>query len=484
MRMFLVGMCDIFLILYLTAMGQIDERLVSDLTVDDYEQVVEAQKELEAAKAEVASQLEALRIKFSQTQQKLSEASFTRDALESTTGDLQQKLDALRNESARKREELEKALQVEEANRKAQQASLTKLERSLEQERQAAQATAAKLAEEQRAREAAAARAEQVSVALEQRKEELEAAHRAAEQEREALIKEKERALQEKQEAESQALAASLAAAESDEARSLAERRAREATSNAYSSRIAETLAKADLRTERAVRKKSQRALTAVSRAPEEAYRESIQSRLQTIRVRVTSENALLGESTEDATIETLPVEINGDWYLVAPEQQLGIDADIPSRRFKNISLSVANRKASELCRVGSKRQGLLGIKVPIPASSSVPAVDSPVWLAIRNGSRLPFADRWREQSEDFVTVRTDRLESKGALLQVKLDGSRGYGDYASRVVRGDTLADMTGRVRGVAVGVNNILPVAAMKPIRCVSTRLDASGVVSLLRE
>ena len=52
MRMFLVGMCDIFLLLYLTALAQVDERGVSDLTVADYTQLQSSQEVLKQTASE------------------------------------------------------------------------------------------------------------------------------------------------------------------------------------------------------------------------------------------------------------------------------------------------------------------------------------------------------------------------------------------------------------------------------------------------
>ena len=56
MRMFLVGMCDIFLILYLTTLSQVNQNKTSHLTVDDYNKAKEeetlAKEEAEKTKIE------------------------------------------------------------------------------------------------------------------------------------------------------------------------------------------------------------------------------------------------------------------------------------------------------------------------------------------------------------------------------------------------------------------------------------------------
>ena len=47
MRMFLVGMCDVFLLLYLTALAQMEQRPASRLTVQDYQTLKAAHELLE-----------------------------------------------------------------------------------------------------------------------------------------------------------------------------------------------------------------------------------------------------------------------------------------------------------------------------------------------------------------------------------------------------------------------------------------------------
>ena len=57
MRMFLVGMCDIFLILYLTTLSQVNPFHNSFLTVDDYNKLKEAKVQAEQDSEKSHSQI-------------------------------------------------------------------------------------------------------------------------------------------------------------------------------------------------------------------------------------------------------------------------------------------------------------------------------------------------------------------------------------------------------------------------------------------
>ena len=99
MRMFLVGMCDIFLILYLTTISGVDERGVSELTVEDYLEVKEAQQELKDISKVQEETLAAL-------EQELQNAEASKNSSEGEKRRLKVKLDALTEQEAKLNEQL------------------------------------------------------------------------------------------------------------------------------------------------------------------------------------------------------------------------------------------------------------------------------------------------------------------------------------------------------------------------------------------
>ncbi len=74
MKMFLVGMCDIFLILYLTTLSQVNPFHNSFLTVDDYNKLKEANVKAEKDSEESDAQILELKNKNSELDKQKDQA--------------------------------------------------------------------------------------------------------------------------------------------------------------------------------------------------------------------------------------------------------------------------------------------------------------------------------------------------------------------------------------------------------------------------
>src|SRR5262245_33249253 len=84
MRMFLVGMCDVFLLLYLTAVAQVDARRISDINVKDY---ISLKQEHEAQEGEQRHTLAELQLSKKQAQDTLSRVKELEAALAASKKD-------------------------------------------------------------------------------------------------------------------------------------------------------------------------------------------------------------------------------------------------------------------------------------------------------------------------------------------------------------------------------------------------------------
>ena len=90
MRMFLVGMCDVFLLLYLTALAQVDARQLSNLTVKDYVSLKETATEKE-------KELQSKERLTEDTLRKLTEAQLELAHIRKESDELKQKSSSIKN---------------------------------------------------------------------------------------------------------------------------------------------------------------------------------------------------------------------------------------------------------------------------------------------------------------------------------------------------------------------------------------------------
>ncbi len=226
MRMFLVGMCDIFLLLYLTAMAQYDARPISTLTVKDYaalktahtameQETSELEKQAAKSGDELAAVLERLRSVEAENASLLADVKTRAGA----AVEHKNQLERAELELAGREKSIEslqaKLAALEEAKKTAVQTAQSKEEELIRVEKKAAEHAAAA--------QAALSRAEQA--AGERRKFELLSQEASASSEAQRLLREQ---------AEAQARDALAAAGRAEEA-------ARQAAQEAELARRAQT---------------------------------------------------------------------------------------------------------------------------------------------------------------------------------------------------------------------------------------------------
>ncbi len=477
MRMFLVGMCDVFLLLYLTTLSQLQERPASKLTVGDYRLLEQKQKEGETREhereAELArrekelkeitdrlAQFERLAGAESEKVKRISESS-EQDRLEL------ERLRAEASEQQRATEESERRL-AELRLRAAEAESLTSKAREevnkAERERVEAVTSANQLRAEALAlaseRERLAAEAAEQARAAENRAIEAEqAAERAAKAETEARLQ-----------ASITATRAQMQTSEANRLRTAAETRAVQAEQAA----LEESRHKA----------KAEEKFKAATQSIRQAYEKNILPKTVELRI-TTREDGFFGDSKETKRFSVLAVEAGKQAVAFVPLEQTGLDEP---DNVNSLRLSIADKRVSQIY-ISRTRPRVLAVVLGNdfgPGAKLIPPqnkIDNylPVLIAVRNGARMNFSDRMRDLSNDYYFFQRDRLlhAEDGAMLALSSTGFRGTGDFGERLVTGDQIVDPEGRFLGIVVDENLMLPIPAIE--RWTPITLDESGRTAL---
>lgn len=467
MRMFLVCMCDIFLILYLTNLGQVDRNAVSDLTVADYLELKEAEAELQQSIVEHKEQLAALG----------SELGVLRKESESQA------------EVLRQREEAFKQAVTEVKSVKAAHSDESARAQALAQELKTAEAKKADVARElSRTREAAEAERKRLIEARRRREEmqkDLEKALAAAEAERQRAEQERKRSEEALRVAEQAALArgqaekerqlaeetARLARSAAEEARlkeESARARAQAATELALSSKVKAITAEKKARVASTREKRAKKALNTVIQPKESAYEENIERRIVAVVIKSKYENMLIGNSRDTVKLQGVIAEIGARQVVFVPFRDSSILEQDRIHRVKRYEVEIDGVRTRELLVLpGEKR--IVGFVVP--DVKQLPKVKRPeqklikglmpTLFAVRSQEPRNFSDRIRGVSSDFFVFKRDRLLMGGDYTySFKAEGFRGTGDFGERIVTGDTVVDFAGNVIAVAVSENELVQI------------------------
>jgi hypothetical protein len=494
MKMFLVGMSDVFVILYLTTLGQSSDVGKSKLTVSDYRQLEIGNKQAAKALEEKSQLVDQLHRELDLLKQSGAKELLKRKSLDESLGSLQEKL-------------LLQAKELEQEKFKSAN------------ENAAVKALSAKLAEQEQRNveslkaEQAARESERLELAAQIDNEKQRLAAMAADRDRlgQTLAADREASAQEKQllTADAEKLKAELAALEAAKAdalaqlsseqdnRLVAEVQAREAQAlalknaqeredartAAYQSKLQASLERADKKVAQEAAQKAQGVLDVVTRDSGTAYRNSVLTRTFDVEVFSKIENTLIGSSEQKLTLKSIPLVTAKGSFLFFPAEQVGIDSATVASRVRQLELSVGGLKAAEICGINLAGKFFLGLRSTKAFANKALEEMSPVLFVVRNGARLPFADRWRDQRTDYVTIRRDSLIVNGRTASFQAEGSRGTGDYAVRVVAGDTIVDMAGNVIGYGVDTNKVALTSSAVSVQCVSGAQPAQDIVRRLR-
>ncbi len=439
MRMFLVGMCDIFLILYLTTLTQVRPEDVSSLTVSDYRALEESAKELQQlrdkqeqeirlARSETEKILAELREREKQLKAAQESAARAKDSSENTEEQVRQAM----AEAAKLSAQVEDALKArKEAERKAAEAAakLTKVSADFA-------AVSAKAAD----MEAEVSRQRKLQAQL---KKETEAAKKMAEEEQKKA-QEALRARQIAEQAKQQALEqAAYAEARKEEAIALASQAAQVAEVSKSMAVRASQRAETALDTSRSTRAQ----LKAVTQSARAAYSRNIEGKLITVEIK-RQEDSLLGPRVKTHSLRLLPVTINNVNVVFIPLALLHDGKTLP--RVLPLSAKAAGRPAVSMFVNREKSLAALLVPSGLPAAqvlrSRAPELYTPTLLALHNGTPPE-----NGESSSYFFFPRDLLLPSGGELRYAAQTSSGTQEFPGRILPGDQIVDIEGNFVGVA---------------------------------
>ncbi|MCB0359718.1 MAG: hypothetical protein KDD44_08780, partial [Bdellovibrionales bacterium] len=496
MRMFLVGMCDIFLILYLTALSQIGMGPVSELTEADYAELQAARQRLRTEYETEQEQRAALEKELERTAAALERAEQAAAEEAAITEHLQDRLASAESFRASASSELARLESESEAKAELLSEVEEKLNVAQAQAATAREVASSASAEAEAARQEALRRQER----LERREQELaelqrtlarESQERAEQQGQVVELQNQLRSFQTEkeklaQQAEQAALAAKLAeqareqaeadaalarGAEASARRALAAADAEQAAAQNQAELAVEQAARAS-REARGARRRAEQAQATV-RSLKQPVRGEFTQRLVDQSVVVVSylvKRGLLGEQSENLRLKTQAVEFGGGTATFVPRDMIGLGTGLSLDEVYSLSLSVGGAAVQSLL-VNADYPELVGLVTaePSPGGLSLGSEVNtrleqlmPTLLAIRATDGLDFFDRLREVEDEVFPFARDKLHRSGKYLSYQSRGFRGTGDFAGTILPGDQIVDLEGRLVGVAIERNRIAPVHA----------------------
>ena len=463
-------MCDIFLILYLTA--QIEVTPSSALTVGDFLELKSMHEDIQSEKerseetfslqiedlqeerqkallakqeleAKAQSRLDQLAEEKKKLNAQLSQQKAQHNDLESTLALNVLELARTQEEVRSKEEEIQGNEELLENLRIAEERKIKNLNQEIALKGKEYEQKQRALQETLRLRSADLAAAYKVT-------QEVRAQVDSAKQRMEVLQAKSAQALADAAKVSQQQ------AEDIDQAKQLADKRAREA----------EAL-KVQLSEQKVQAEQKEKVLTdEISIIKEHgalAYQKNISSKLQTIDVsyeKTRSGKVILRK----LQFHMLPVNIKGQNYVFIPLRHLGYNL-----RFNKApkALSVSNEDLKINQALINKPLGLMAIPVNFYKGEShtphSPQMDisqlMPTLLALRNNASRNLSDIVRGISKDYFIVNKNYLKpGEEAILLYKRKGIRGTGTRGERILQGDQLVDLNGQFIGVASEHNKII--------------------------
>jgi len=484
MRMFLIGMCDIFLILYLTGLTNI--QAPTALTIEDFYALQAMHEELKADKDEAEKLMEERLRQEREEKEKLLAKLKEQEELDSLQkNDLLQEKErleamlALRNEKV---EDLQKSLTVSKTNLEKINQDLKEKERMLKAREQLLVGLNKEISEKEKARQQLESsyqeklkdqtdviaenqqriqelkvEAQNAGQLADQMKVEAAQAYKAAEVatdvQKKALIL-KEEALKDKAAAEKKA-AEALAARQAAEAEKL---KALEAMETATAQKE-EAQAKAKQLTVK---------IQDITQDGDTAYTKNIVPQVQ--KLKATYERKTFNETDYyKRELTLLPITIDQHTYVIFPSWQIGFAkrSDSPP---DNLIITYEGTRIEHW--LINKDEDLIAIELPdyagkaqIPYPQDMPIEQfMPTLLAVRNNGIVNFSDAIRGISEEYFIVNRDYLKiDKNNRLRYHVRGFRGTGTRGERIVLGDQLIDLNGRLIGIANDADRILRINSL---------------------
>ncbi len=470
MRMFLVGMCDIFLILYLTSLSQVSPFNNSFLTVDDYNKLkeakIQADNDSEISKGHVLE----LKTKVSVLDKEKEQALQLILTAKAETEKAMQLVSIEKEKAAQTEIALSKTISKKEELNKL-------IQKSQEDEQNAVKIAKETRMESEKAREneqRALKVIEEMQIEAEKGKENEAELRRIA---REAQLKAEEARKKEevaRRIAEEERLNAEIAREKEAIALKLAENaeNLKEiALKNEAKAKKAETnaLKVASVAQSETAEVKSK--IKSITQTSDKAYSENILEKLTQFTITIDYEDHLEPVSRKVITMQGLPVKMGDDHVIFVPLDRIGLDSSLTPVHYISYNITANGKPVTKLyIKPGDAEIAALVIKADVKHCLPVGKTNDfssymPVLFSIRSQKRLGVMDRIRGISRDFFIFKRDHL------LMITKDefyfdnkGFRGTGNYAEYIVKGDQIVDLEGNFIGFAYKKNKILRIDNLK--------------------
>ncbi len=491
MRMFLVGMCDIFLILYLTSLSQVNPFNNSFLTVDDYNKLKEAKIQADYDSEISKGHVLELKTKVSALDKEKEQALQLILTAKAETEKVMQLVSIEKEKAAQTEIALSKTISKKEELNKL-------LQKSQEKEQSALKIAKETQVESEKAREseqrALKVVGEMQIEAEKYRKNELNAiqivkeiqvkVEKAEESEQDALKTAEELRLKAEEAKKNEEEMRRIA----EEARKNEEIARRIAEEERLKAEKAENLKEIALKNEAKAKKAETNALKVASAAQGEtaevkskiksitqtsdkAYSENILEKLTQFTITIDYESRLERVSRKVITMQGLPVKMGDDHVIFVPLDRIGLDSSLTPDHYISYNITANGKPVTKLyIKPGDAEIAALVINAGVKHCLPVGKTNNfssymPVLFSIRSQKRLGVMDRIRGISRDFFIFKRDHL------LMITKDefyfdnkGFRGTGNYAEYIVKGDQIVDLEGNFIGFAYKKNKILRIDNLK--------------------
>ncbi|MCA9401104.1 MAG: hypothetical protein KC713_05720 [Candidatus Omnitrophica bacterium] len=474
MRMFLIGMCDIFLILYLTSITNTQPKSI--LTVDDFFQLKAMHESLQGDQQRAEAEL----------REQLRKEQEAKDRLQAQLAREKERLDETKRTlsmSAAERKKIEEELRLKEQMLKSREELLANLNQEIAAKEQARQTMESTYQKELALKKETIESTQEMAIRLKEEaqnaqlladkmKAEADLAYKTADTakavQQKALVLKTE-ALKEKELAERKAAEALRAKQEAEEEK----RKAMEAKLRAEKEKTDALIAMEVAKTLRQqAEENAQELVTTIKDIKKDAksvYQQDISPQIQNVQAayeRQIADNVTVYERE----LTLVPVMLDGKIFVIFPTQQIGF-----TKRSDTVPRKLMIQYKGQKIKNGwiDKENDLIALELSSyvgPAYSLYPADKKtedfmPTLMAVRNNGNISLLDKIRGISDDFFIVNKNYLTVDGGrVLKYEMPGIRGTGLHGERIVRGDQLLDLKGQLIGIANDANQIIRIDTLK--------------------
>lgn len=475
MRMFFIGLCDTFLILYLATLTQVSPFPNNSLTVDDYYNLKEMEtralltaKETEGKKLELESEILKLEEEWELANKENEKAQA--EAKAAFEKDIQKAY-------------IEKAESLKQAEVTSNEAA--KALKLADDEREKALQTEIQLSDLIKQKE------ESESLAL-QKADKAKSLLEIAMQNEQKAIKLAEEAKREAEDAKRKEREAKEGEARVKELVQVAQLREKMALEKEQMARYAESNALNIAQNAQEDAKETKTKIKTITQTADNAFNENVSDKLTQFNISIQYKTRWNLIKARETTLQGIPVNIEGKCVIFMPLDQIILESQIEPDEYITFDITSDNANIKTLY-LKSGLSNVVGLAFEEGGNCSIPLEQTvdvssymPILLSIRNGNPLNVLDRIRGLNVNFFMFKRDNLNmnNEGGLT-FNNKGLRGTGDYAEYIVKGDQIVDFGGNFIGIAYKKNEIIRINHLNGWQAISIdKYSASEIVKQMKK